>query len=142
MSNYTERIAAAREGYYGVMTTPEDPVSRETLSTLPRVFIPARAAEIPRVAGLEELTECALRTRAYRRQIPFHLNGNRIVFTMEDLREIAQGTAYRPVNDGYSGQATPPEPSPPAPRPGPARRTAPPAGDSEERWRARRPRGG
>jgi hypothetical protein len=57
MPNYTECIVAAREGYCRVMTTPEDPVSRETLSSLPRVFRPARAAEILLVAGLEELTE-------------------------------------------------------------------------------------
>ena len=39
------------------------------------------------------MTECALRTRAYRRQVPFHLNGRRIRFTAGDLREIVEGQA-------------------------------------------------
>ena len=42
---------------------------------LPQVFSPAAAAEVLRDLGLSELTECALRTRAYRRQVPFHMNG-------------------------------------------------------------------
>jgi hypothetical protein len=36
------------------------------------------------------MTETALRSRAYRRQIPFHLNGRKITFTESDLREIAE----------------------------------------------------
>jgi hypothetical protein len=63
---------------------------------LPRLFTPAQAAEILRRLGLTEMTECALRTRAYRRQVPFHLNGRRIVFTTGDLREIVEGQARRP----------------------------------------------
>jgi hypothetical protein len=42
------------------------------------------------------MTECALRTRAYRKQVPFHLNGRRVVFSLADLREIAEGVACRP----------------------------------------------
>jgi hypothetical protein len=57
------------------------------------VFSPAVAAEILRSLGLTEMTECALRTRAYRKQVPFHLNGRRITFTIGDLRMIAEGTA-------------------------------------------------
>ena len=60
---------------------------------LPRLFTPAQAAEILRGLGLTEMTECALRTRAYRRQVPFHLNGRRIRFTATDLREIVEGQA-------------------------------------------------
>ena len=63
---------------------------------LPRLFAPAEAAEILRQLGLTEMTECALRTRAYRRQVPFHLNGRRIRFTASDLREIVEGQARRP----------------------------------------------
>lgn len=68
------------------------------LSTLgvPRVYSPAEAAAILRHAGLREMTECALRTRAYRKQVPFHLNGRRITFTLSDLSEIAEGRAHRP----------------------------------------------
>ncbi len=49
------------------------------LSTLglPQIFAPRQAAEILRGLGLTEMTECALRTRAYRKQVPFHLNGRR-----------------------------------------------------------------
>jgi hypothetical protein len=57
---------------------------------LPQLFAPAEAAEILRGLGLTEMTECALRTRAYRRQVPFHLNGRRIRFTADDLREIVE----------------------------------------------------
>ena len=88
---------------------------------LPRLFTPAEAAEILRSLGLSELTECALRTRAYRRQVPFHLNGRRIMFTVADLREIVEGQAQRPCS---------PEPdAPDAPSPdaasNPADRTQP-----------------
>ena len=62
----------------------------------PQLFTPAQAAEILRSLGLTEMTECALRTRAYRRQVPFHLNGRRIRFTATDLREIVEGQAQRP----------------------------------------------
>ena len=60
------------------------------------VFSPAQAVEILRVIGLEDLTECALRTRAYRRQIPFHQNGRKLTFTVDDIREIAEGQPHRP----------------------------------------------
>jgi hypothetical protein len=63
---------------------------------LARVFTPGRAAEILRSLGLDEITECALKTRAYRKQIPFHMNGHRVIFTVDDLREIAEGDAHRP----------------------------------------------
>ena len=81
------------------------PVLREVLAVtaidppaldLPQLFTPAQAAEILRNLGLAEMTECALRTRAYRRQVPFHLNGRRIRFTASDLREILEGQAHRP----------------------------------------------
>jgi hypothetical protein len=101
---------------------------------LPPVFSPAQAAVILRGLGLEGLTECALRTRAYRRQIPFHQNGRRIIFTVEDLREIAEGQPHRPE----------PRPKPdatvPAARP-PTRHRRPPSdtGDvTRGPWRARR----
>lgn len=63
---------------------------------LPQLFTPVQAAEILRSLGLTEITEAALRSRAYRRQIPFHLNGRKITFTASDLREIAEGQARRP----------------------------------------------
>jgi hypothetical protein len=63
---------------------------------LPQLFTPTQAAEILRSLGLTEMTECALRTRAYRRQVPFHLNGRRIRFTATDLREIIEGHAQQP----------------------------------------------
>lgn len=63
---------------------------------LPQVFSPADAAGVLRGLGLRDITECALRTRAYRKQVPFHRNGRRIVFTVDDLREIAEGEAHRP----------------------------------------------
>ena len=66
---------------------------------LPLLFTPAEAAEILQQLGLPEMTECALRTRAYRRQVPFHLNGRRIRFTADDLREIVEGQAQRPGAD-------------------------------------------
>jgi hypothetical protein len=63
---------------------------------LPRVFSPAAAVHVLRGLGLTGITECALRTRAYRKQVPFHLNGRRITFTLGDLQEIAEGKACRP----------------------------------------------
>jgi hypothetical protein len=64
---------------------------------IPQVFSPAEAAAALREAGLREMTECALRTRAYRKQVPFHRNGRRIVFTLSDLRDIAAGEPQLPV---------------------------------------------
>src|SRR6266699_5170757 len=63
---------------------------------LPRVFTVPEAARVLRQLGLTEITECALRTRAYRKQVPFHLNGRRIIFTISDLRENAEGQPCRP----------------------------------------------
>lgn len=78
------------------MTDPEASIVPGPLGDLPPVFEPRRAAEILRSLGLTGITECALRNRAYRRQVPFHRNGNRITFTLDDLREIAEGRASRP----------------------------------------------
>ena len=79
------------------VTEPADGGSahHETLD-LPRVFSPADAVHVLRGLGLTGMTECALRTRAYRKQVPFHLNGRRITFTLGDLQEIAEGKACRP----------------------------------------------
>jgi hypothetical protein len=100
---------------------------------LPQLFTPAQAAEILRGLGLTEMTECALRTRAYRRQIPFHFNGRRIRFTASDLREIVEGQAQRPPERAESEAR--PSARPSAPRRSPARVATPP----RETWRARRP---
>ena len=78
------------------MTDPEASIVPPSLDNLAQVFEPPRAAEILRGLGLTGMTECALRTRAYRRQVPFHRNGNRITFTLDDLKEIAEGEASRP----------------------------------------------
>ncbi len=102
---------------------------------LPQLFSPAQAAEILRSLGLVEMTECALRTRAYRRQVPFHLNGRRVRFTADDLREIVEGHAHRPQPP--TGAEIPPTTPPPAPRPLSVRSTP----RSRETWRARSPRG-
>jgi hypothetical protein len=105
---------------------------------LSRVFTPAQAAQALRDIGLENITECALRTRAYRKQIPFHLNGNRIIFTIDDLREIAQGTPRRPrpATDPSSPPATPS-----SPRPAPRRMTTTTTTTTEpDSWRSKRPR--
>lgn len=99
---------------------------------LPQLFAPAEAAEILRHLGLTEMTECALRTRAYRRQVPFHLNGRRIRFTADDLREIVEGQAQRPE----PADATPPQQSR---RQAPRRSLAHPADHPPQTWRARRP---
>ena len=101
---------------------------------LPHVFSPAEAAGLLRAAGLTELTECALRTRAYRKQVPFHLNWRRIVFTPGDLREIADGEARRPQPPATAAMpgATPQ----PAPRRRPLVRRTAADGDP---WRARLP---
>jgi hypothetical protein len=100
---------------------------------LPRLFAPAEAAEILQQFGLPEMTECALRTRAYRRQVPFHLNGRRIRFTSGDLREIAEGQARRPK----PADAPPPQPREQAHRRSPTHSADRPP----QTWRARRPPG-
>jgi hypothetical protein len=99
---------------------------------LPQVFSPAAAAEVLRGLGLTEMTECALRTRAYRRQVPFHLNGRRIVFTTTDLREIIEGRAQRPRSDEEI-QAIPPA------RPTTRRSSGHRSGRPPQTWRARSP---
>lgn len=73
-----------------------DPRTDPTALGLPLLFSAAEAAELLRRLGLTEMTECALRTRAYRRQVPFHMNGRRIRFTASDLREIVESQARRP----------------------------------------------
>jgi hypothetical protein len=78
------------------MTEPDPSIVPSSLDGLPPVFEPCRAAEVLRGLGLTGMTECALRNRAYRRQVPFHRNGNRITFTLDDLKEIAEGEASRP----------------------------------------------
>jgi hypothetical protein len=78
------------------MSSDELQATVAQLIGLSQVFTPAQAAEVLRGIGLDAMTACALRTRAYRKQIPFHLNGHRIIFTAEDLREIAEGQAVRP----------------------------------------------
>jgi hypothetical protein len=98
---------------------------------LPQVFFPAAAAAVLRNAGLTELTECALRARAYRRQVPFHRNGRRIVFTLGDLREIATG---EPHAAGHRAQAT--AAARPTHRPLLPRNPT----TTADCWRARRPR--
>lgn len=104
---------------------------------LPQLFTPAQAAEILRYFGLTEITESALRTRAYRRQIPFHLNGRRIRFTATDLREIIEGQARRPL-PSTNPQATTPSQTPPR-RHAARRSSARAATATGEAWRAREP---
>jgi hypothetical protein len=98
---------------------------------LPRLFTPAEAAEILRHLGLPEMTECALRTRAYRRQVPFHLNGRRVRFTSSDLREIVEGQAR---------QSKPADavPSPQTRKQAPQRSLTRSADHPPQTWRARR----
>jgi hypothetical protein len=103
---------------------------------LPQVFSPAAAAEVLRDLGLTELTECALRTRAYRRQVPFHMNGRRIVFTVSDLREIAEGETRRPKSPALGEVTEAPHRQQKTPR-NPASRGAESRADA---WRARHPR--
>ena len=96
------------------------------------VVATAEAASVLRSLGLPEMTESALRTRAYRKQVPFHLNGRRIVFTLSDLREIAEGETRRPLPRA--------EPAAPGPAPRPALRRLPAHQGSEAQphpWRAR-----
>ncbi|MGH3220787.1 MAG: hypothetical protein ACRDPY_19170 [Streptosporangiaceae bacterium] len=103
---------------------------------LPPVFLPVEAATVLRKLGLAEMTECALRTRAYRKQVPFHLNGRRIVFTLGDLREIAEGAACRPLPRADAAARDP------APRPTPRRRSARRSAEAQPTsWRARKPPG-
>jgi hypothetical protein len=101
---------------------------------LARVYSPAQSAEILRELGLDELTECALRTRAYRRQVPFHQNGRRITFTVDDIREIAEGQPRRPEPRTRADRSVPASPLPVRRRRSPTEardiRQAP--------WRARR----
>ena len=73
---------------------------------LPRVFTPDDAVHVLRSLGLTGMTECALRTRAYRKQVPFHLNGRRITFTLGDLQEIAEGRACRPQPPDFGSETT------------------------------------
>ena len=117
---------------YETPTVPPD-LSPAALG-LPQLLSPAQAAEILRGLGLTEITECALRTRAYRRQIPFHLNGRQIRFTIGDLREIAEGQARRPNPPG------PPRPTPattPRTAHTPRRSSTRTAEPAPIRWRAR-----
>ena len=100
---------------------------------LPQLFAPAEAAEILRHLGLTEMTECALRTRAYRRQVAFHLNGRRIRFTAGDLREIVEGQARRP-------EPAVAAPSRPSQRQAPRHSLARSADHPPQTWRARQPR--
>ena len=100
---------------------------------LPPLFTPAQAAEILRSLGLTEMTECALRTRAYRRQVPFHLNGRRIRFTASDLREIAEGQARQPQ------PLAPAQTGPPARRSAPRRSSARTSPAKRDTWRAHEP---
>jgi hypothetical protein len=99
---------------------------------LPQLFTPAQAAEILRMLGLPEMTECALRTRAYRRQIPFHLNGRRIRFTASDLRAIAEGHAHKPQPAQDPDTADGPMPAPRQRRRSAARKAARTPGEA---WR-------
>jgi hypothetical protein len=122
------------------MSAYGEPMEVAQLIGLAPVFTPAQAAEVLRSIGLDEITECALRTRAYRKQIPFHLNGHRIIFTTDDLREIAEGKPCRPSAD----ETESPHPEPPVP-PVPeqaTRRRARTAGGQQDLWRARGPRHG
>jgi DDE family transposase len=123
----------------GAMNAQEGQRSAEGTAALIRVFTPAQAAEALRSIGLDAMTACALRTRAYRKQIPFHLNGHRIIFTIGDLREIAEGQARRPEEPAASrasATSVPPKPR----RQHAAARSASPADASL--WRARQVRHG
>ena len=109
-----------------------EPAEVARLIGLVQVFSPAQAAEVLRSIGLDDITECALRTRAYRKQIPFHLNGHRITFAVADLQEIAQGIPCRPavVEAGQPREAIGTEPA--------KRKGA--SAEPDDAWRARRPR--
>jgi hypothetical protein len=108
---------------------------------LPPVFSPAAAANFLRDLGLAGMTECALRTRAYRKQVPFHLNGRRIIFTLADLRVIAEGEACSPqplAQQVRAGRVTR-RPAPPRSRRSPSSRQG--CTESPDPWRAHLPRG-
>ncbi len=100
---------------------------------LPRVFTPDDAVHVLRSLGLTGMTECALRTRAYRKQVPYHLNGRRITFTLGDLQEIAEGRACRPQPP--TSAAKPPTMPPPVPH---HRSSVRSAETGSGAWRARR----
>jgi hypothetical protein len=118
------------------LVSKEADVTAVDLSTLglPQVFAPREAADILRGLGLTEMTECALRTRAYRKQVPFHLNGRRIIFTLSDLREIAEGEARKPQSQTETVTRRVPLRS--ASRRRSPRRATGATGDT---WRARKP---
>lgn len=119
------------------MSSDEMQAITAPLIGLAQVFTPAQAAEALRSIGLDAMTACALRTRAYRKQIPFHLNGHRIIFTIEDLREIAEGQAIRPhpaEPDIQTAAASP--------RAARRARTRVPSQLPADAWRAKRPRNG
>ena len=97
---------------------------------LPQIFSPAEAALILRAHGLAEITECALRARAYRRRVPCHVNGRRITFTLSDLHDIAEGQPRTPQPP--AGPVAPGLTARPI-----MRRDAPPAPSSPTHWRAR-----
>ena len=119
--------APGAEHWPDVEPEPERPFG------LARVFTPEQAAGVLREIGLDGITDCALRTRAYRKQIPFHLNGHRIIFTLADLREIAEGQAFRPQ---VAAHDLPDEDDPGGEAPERENKAV----DGE--WRARRPRHG
>jgi hypothetical protein len=122
------------------MTASEEPAAPGPGLSLTPVFGPAQAAGILRGLGLTDMTECALRTRAYRKQIPFHMNGRRITFTVDDLRDIAEGQARcpsEPAEPRTSAASAVPKTR------RPQRPAASPAGPADpDPWRARRPRNG
>jgi hypothetical protein len=102
---------------------------------LPRVFTAGEAAQVLRRLGLTGVTECALRTRAYRKQVPFHVNGRRITFTLSDLRDIAEGQACSP--QPRTAAAKQPVASRPTVRRGPTHRGAAHRdGTGTDLWRA------
>ena len=119
------------------MSPDEMQATAAQLIGLAQVFTPAQAAEVLRGTGLDAMTACALRTRAYRKQIPFHLNGHRIIFTIEDLREIAEGQAIRPqpAEPDIQTAAAPPRATRRA-------RTRVPNQLPADAWHAKRPRNG
>jgi hypothetical protein len=127
---------SARQTQRGCAALPARPESHVSVTALdlPQLFTPAEAAEILRQLGLPEMTECALRTRAYRRQVPFHLNGRRVRFTSSDLREIVEGQARRP-------KAADAAPSPQSRKQAPRRSLTHSADHPPQAWRARRPPG-
>jgi hypothetical protein len=123
------------------MSELEEPGDAAHLIGLARVFTPAQAAAVLRSIGLDDITECALKTRVYRKQIPFHLNGRRIYFTLDDLREIAEGHACRP--DDSAETLDPLIPVTRTPARSRRQRTAEPAATADPSlWRARQVRNG